>query len=244
MPNTHNTTQFEIVSDEMQEIIGYIPNWVTRWGITVLSCLLLILIFVSKYISYPDVLIAPAEILSKQQPFKASWFRSEQFMSYNLKTKENQVVKKGDTLLIEDNLKTHQTQVIVSPISGKVFLTKGYQENAKKQTIWVMPKINDFEVQLKVPIKKSGKVRVGQRVQISLDEYPANEFGYLEGKILDIIPIKIENAYRVNVALDKKLISNTGVSIPDQPNYIGSAEIISSEKSVLERIFGDIFRKS
>lgn len=239
MPNT--TTQFEIVSDEMQEIIGYIPSWITRWGITVLSFLLLILLFVAQYISYPDILIAPAEILAKQQPFKASWFRSEQFMTYQLKVKENQQVARGDTLLIEENLKTHQKQAILSPIAGKVFLTKGYQDNARKQTIWVMPNIEDFEVQLRVPIKKSGKVRAGQKVQISLEEYPANEFGFLHGKITHIIPIKIENVYRVNVVLDNKLVSNTGVSIPQQPSYMGNAEIISTEKSVFNRIFGGLF---
>jgi hypothetical protein len=229
--------QFERSSEDIQEIIGIIPPWIIRWGITVALCLLFCVLLVSNFIRYPDVIMATSELVANEQPYKISWYRSEENVTYTTRVSDNQVVKKGDTLLIENNVRTKKQTAALTPFSGRVFLTKGYKNNAEKQTIWVTQKITGYNVVLLLSINQSGKVRVGQKVQISLSEYPRNEFGYLEGTISSVIPVKIEGSYRVYVSLPKKLVTNVGYSIPDQPSFSGSAEILTSERSVFQRIF-------
>lgn len=229
--------QFEKPSEDIQEIIGIIPNRIVRWGMTVALFLLMCVLLVSHYIRYPDVILAESELIADEQPYKVSWFQSEDNVFYTRKVKENQLVNKGDTLLIEEDLKSHERHVTTSPFAGRVFLTKGYKNNAEKQTIWITQKITGYNVVLLLSINQSGKVREGQRVQINLDEYPRSEFGYLEGKIINIVPVKIEGFYRVYVKLDHGLVTNIQYSVPDQPKFSGKAEILTNNRSVLQRIF-------
>lgn len=231
------TIQFEVVSEDIQEIIGIIPNWIIRWGITVALFLLICVFVVANMIRYPDLIFATSELVANEQPYKVSWYRSEDQVVYDVKVADNQLVEKGDTLLIERDLRSSKELSTVSPFSGRIFLTKGYKTNAEKQTIWITQKIYNYSVMLFLEINRSGKVKVGQKVQINLEEYPRSEFGYLEGKISNIIPVKIENSYRVYVALDHGLVTNTGYSIPEQPNFSGKAEILTNNRSVLQRIF-------
>ncbi|MCF0064399.1 HlyD family secretion protein [Dyadobacter chenwenxiniae] len=229
--------QFERPSEDIQEIIGIIPNRIIRWGITVALFLLLCVLLVSHYIRYPDVILAESELIADEQPYKVSWYQSEDNVVYTKKVKENQFINKGDTLLIEENLRSHEHHVTVSPFSGRVFVTKGYKDNSEKQTIWIAQQINGYSVILLLSINQSGKVKVGQRVQINLDEYPRSEFGYLEGKIMNIVPVKIEGFYRVSVELNQRLVTNIKYDIPDQPRFSGKAEILTNNRSVLQRIF-------
>lgn len=237
MPINHN--EFEIVSDEIQQIIGQVPKWITRWGITVLFSLLIIILIVGNFVKYPTILNAQSEIIAKERPTKVDWFNEETLL-YTEVVKEGQKVKIGDSLLIENNLKTNKVSVITSPIEGEISLTRGYKTNANTHVIWIIPKSSNYSVLLKVPIQKAGKVKVGQEVKINLDEYPVNEFGFLSGKVIDVMPIAMEGTYRVNVALNNKMMTNVGVIIPAKPNYYGNAEIISDNVSIVQRLFKGI----
>ena len=234
MPNNHN--QYEIVSDEIQQIIGQVPKWITRWGITVLFSLLIIVLAVGNFVEYPSILNAESEIMANERPTKVDWF-NEEHLIYTEVVKDGQKVSIGDSLLIENNLKTNKISVITSPIKGEISLTRGYKSNANTHVIWIIPQSKIFNVLLKVPIQKSGDVKVGQEVKINLDEYPVNEFGFLSGKVTDIMPIAMEGTYRVNVKLNNKMVTNLGMAIPAKPNYLGNAEIISEKMSIVQRIF-------
>lgn len=45
----------EIRSTEVQEIMGHVPHWMIRWGITLFFSLIVLLVFISYFIKYPDV---------------------------------------------------------------------------------------------------------------------------------------------------------------------------------------------
>lgn len=58
----------ELPSDEMQEIISYVPHYVVRWGIGSFLIVLFILLIVSWMVHYPDVVNAPFRLTSKNAP--------------------------------------------------------------------------------------------------------------------------------------------------------------------------------
>lgn len=60
--------RFELRSEEVQDILSYIPHWIIRWGITVLFLTLLILISVSGIIKYPDSISASIVLTTKNPP--------------------------------------------------------------------------------------------------------------------------------------------------------------------------------
>jgi len=59
---------FELRSEEVQDILSYIPHWVIRQGITVIFITLLMLIVTAWIIKYPDLVSARIVVTTRQPP--------------------------------------------------------------------------------------------------------------------------------------------------------------------------------
>ena len=46
--------EIELRSEEVQEVMGQIPAWIVRWGITILFIVVLALLVGSYFFRYPD----------------------------------------------------------------------------------------------------------------------------------------------------------------------------------------------
>jgi hypothetical protein len=228
-------------SDEIQEIIGYVPHWVIRWGVSVIFITLTIILITSMMIQYPDTLTANALINAREQPQKITWYTTEPGIAYEPKVKDAQKVSVGDTLVIERNQKLGTETAYKAKVSGRTYLLKGIENKPKAWMLLVVPKVVNFEVQLKLPVYGAGKVKKGQRVLVKLDAYPHDEFGFLEGEISEFVPVAIDNYYRANVKLTNGLVTNVGKTLPIQPLLQGSAEIMLDNKRLSHRIFGTLF---
>jgi hypothetical protein len=228
-------------SDEMQEIIGYVPHWVIRWGVSVILISLTIILLTSVMVRYPDTLTAKALINAREQPQRITWYTTDPEVTYESKVKDAQNVRVGDTLVIENDHKTNHISPIISKVSGRTYLLKGVENKPKAWMLLVVPKVVNFEVQLRLPIYGAGKVKKGQKVLVKLDAYPHDEFGFLEGIITEMVPVAIDNYYRANVRLTNGLITNEGKTLPIQPLLQGSAEIMLDDKRLSTRIFGTLF---
>ena len=61
----------QIRSDEVQEIISAVPSWMIRWGITLIFGLILMLVSLSWFIKYPDIIFGNAILTtSRKTSFK------------------------------------------------------------------------------------------------------------------------------------------------------------------------------
>lgn len=65
MPNNRDVSYH---SEPVQEIMGTIPSWITRWGITVLASVFLLIIIGSCIIKYPQTVQAAISITSDYPP--------------------------------------------------------------------------------------------------------------------------------------------------------------------------------
>jgi HlyD family secretion protein len=59
---------FEIRSQEVQELLGHVPRWIVRWGTIVIFLILIILFVFSKTLSYPDVIHSQIQLTSNIPP--------------------------------------------------------------------------------------------------------------------------------------------------------------------------------
>jgi multidrug resistance efflux pump len=66
----YNNTSFELRSEEVQEILTRVPNWLIRWGSLLILVILLILFFVSWLIKYPDIISTQIVITTNVPPQK------------------------------------------------------------------------------------------------------------------------------------------------------------------------------
>lgn len=233
-------TQRRTHSDEIQEIIGQIPSWIVRWGMTAIGLVIAILIFCSFYVRFPDTLLVEAFISAQDQPFKVSWFKDgpQEHVVY---VKEGQMVSIGDTLLVERNLVDNSRIPLVSAIEGKVAFQQGTANNPSASVITVYPPIREMRTKVYLPPDSYGKIQVGQRVLIRLNAYPAEDFGMLQGTMVALSGSPDDGRYQANVKLRQGLTTIEGQKIPEQYVLSGNAEIILRDKSIFSRVFGNLF---
>jgi hypothetical protein len=55
-------------SDDMQDIITAVPAWILRWGITLFFTILVLLLSMSAFIKYPDIVKTQLKITSPDMP--------------------------------------------------------------------------------------------------------------------------------------------------------------------------------
>ncbi|MFK5878303.1 MAG: HlyD family efflux transporter periplasmic adaptor subunit [Flavobacteriaceae bacterium] len=60
----------ELRSEQVQEILTAVPNWMIRWGNTLLLFLLLMLLFISWFVKYPDIIATEAVVTTEIPPEK------------------------------------------------------------------------------------------------------------------------------------------------------------------------------
>jgi len=93
--------KIELRSEEFQEVLGSVPPWILRWGITVLAIVVVVLLIGSAVIEYPDVI--PAQIVLTGSTPPAALVAHASGKIKQLYVKDNQEVKTGDYLAVIDN---------------------------------------------------------------------------------------------------------------------------------------------
>jgi multidrug efflux pump subunit AcrA (membrane-fusion protein) len=142
--------------------------------------------------------------------------------------------------------------VLKSSIDGEVSFLSFWNENQTvnqgDQVFTIIPTGNNsFIGKIKAPAQNSGKIKIGQAVNIRLANYPYTEFGMLEGNIksISLVPDN-EGFYLIDVALPEKLITTYNKEIAFKQEMTGTAEIITEDLRLIERFFyqlKNIFKK-
>jgi multidrug resistance efflux pump len=95
----------EIRSEAVQEIMGYIPRWIIRWGITVIFAVVILILIGSYFFKYPDII--PAQItLTTEHPPSTLVARSSGKIT-ELFVQDKQKVQEGDPIAIIENATNH-----------------------------------------------------------------------------------------------------------------------------------------
>lgn len=153
---------------------------------------------------------------------------------------------------LENAIKLWQkTYVIVTPISGYVNMMSVWSKNQNvtvgELIMIVMPKPPVESIgKAKFPAIGAGKIQIGQRVITRLNNYPDEEFGFIEGIVSNIsdIPDKDGN-YIVEIKYPNNLRTSCGKNLPQTKQILGNAQILIKDKRLIENFiqpFEKIFR--
>jgi len=133
--------------------------------------------------------------------------------------------------------------ILQSDIDGKVSFLNFWDANqfvSQGDLVFtIIPSENSsFIAKLKTPAQNSGKIKMGQKVNLKIENYPDTEFGVLNGivKNVSIIPDK-NGLYIVDVELPKVLLTSYNIEIEFKQEMRGSAEIITEDLRLIERFF-------
>lgn len=133
--------------------------------------------------------------------------------------------------------------VLKSSIDGTVSFQDFWGENqfvnAGSNIFSVLP-INRSNLvgKLLLPAQNAGKVAVGQKVFIKLDNYPYQQYGVLIGEVLNFsISPNDENNYTVFISLPNGTLTSYNKTFDFTQELLGNAEVITEDLSVAERLF-------
>lgn len=152
-----------------------------------------------------------------------------------------------------DNIKSWELKYVFrAPFAGRVQFLKFWNENqfiqSGEQVFTIIPKMNKVFGEVNVPTLGAGKVKIGQEVIVKLDNFPYHEYGSIKGLVSSISlstnTTKTEKgeveSYMVIVNFPKQLKTNYGAKIDAKLDAKGSAEIITNDRKLIQRLFDNL----
>ncbi|MBS1599967.1 MAG: HlyD family efflux transporter periplasmic adaptor subunit [Bacteroidetes bacterium] len=241
MANETGDKDLILRSREIDDIIGKPPHWLIRWGIGIFFFVLILVIALSALVRYPETIITSFKISSTKATENIVPETGGKIA--RLFVKEGSYVHTNDTLFI---LKTgtgtngNGQLIFTAPVEGAVNFTNPLQENQKViegQTLFcIMPAGGSQLATIYVGKPEVSKLKPGQRIILKLTDYPFEEYGSINGMIDYISDVYADSVYYVKVALPTGLKTNYGKIIPYKEGLSGSAEIIISEKKLINKL--------
>lgn len=298
--------EIELRSEEVQEVMGQIPGWIVRWGITILFIVVLALLVGSYFFTYPDM-VETEMTLTSRDPVVEVVARSSGKIS-ELYVSNGQEVKSGAPLaVIENTAKTddvfrlkkllarykeeperlnyyllqdmwllgdiqsaymslaskdisardyrasvgqllasiHSWEMaycLMAPAEGKVqlLLQEAPNQYLSSGNIFarIVPKEGESWMgRALLPLQRSGKVKVGQRVIVRFTNFPDQEFGIVNGRLSSVSLVPSEDNYMIEIVFPGGLITNYGKCLPVFYEMKATAEIVTDDSRLIERFF-------
>ena len=106
--------EIELRSEQVQEILEKVPHWMIRWGNTLVLLLLVMLLFITWFVKYPDIINAEAVVTTKIPPQKEYAKTSGTFDA--ILVENNQIVIRNQPLAIIENNANYKDVLQLSAI--------------------------------------------------------------------------------------------------------------------------------
>ena len=183
---------FELRSEEVQDILTKVPNWMIRWGTVLIFVIIMMLFFVSWFVKYPDVVTAEIVITTNIPPEKIVSKTSGRIEAILIKNKS--IVAKNSTLAIIENTANYKDVFLLKSIVDqynvndpkKIFpftLLKNTQLGEIESTYSVFQKeyqtqklnhdLEPFEIENRAQV--SEKIQIKERLDILQQQKMLNE---------------------------------------------------------------------
>jgi len=218
-------------------------------------------LFESETIAEIELEQKKSEMLKKKSVFEASRAGlsdtkikigelKAQILDYQLQFQQDSSTFKLNLRESFDNLVSQidiweQNYLIRASINGIATFTRFWSENQNvvtgEKVVSIVPYDSTNIIgKMLMPIKGSGKVEVGQRVNIKFFNYPYMEFGMVKGVISNISTVPADNLYSVEVSLPNGLTTNYGIELNFNQKMKGVGEIITDDIRFIVRVIRPI----
>jgi multidrug resistance efflux pump len=132
--------------------------------------------------------------------------------------------------------------IITSPIEGIVSYFNYWSNNQNikrgEEVFTILPDSSSVYIgKALLPIQNTGKLRLGQKALVKLENYPHAEFGILTGVVKHISSIPKQGFYAIELSFAQPLKTSTGLELRLKDELAGEVEIITEDLRILERVF-------
>lgn len=131
--------------------------------------------------------------------------------------------------------------LLISPIEGIVSFTSFWSANQSvvkdEPVINIVPvETGSFLGRINLKMQRSGKVKIGQLVNIQLSGYPYLEYGMVKGVVKSKSLVPAGDAYIIEIELPDGLTTLYGKKLDFTQNMQGTVEIITEDIRLLQKI--------
>jgi HlyD family secretion protein len=153
--------------------------------------------------------------------------------------------------LTQARLKT-AGQTITAPVSGKIYdmqMTLGERSVSPGQELLsILPDDEDLLLEVKVLNRDIGFIAEGMRAKVKLATFPFQEFGIIDGEVVQVSPNAIADkdlgpVFKTKVKLKQKQIAVHNQPVALTPGMAATAEIVTRQRSVLTFLLEPITRR-
>ena len=145
-----------------------------------------------------------------------------------------------------NSLKSWENRYLIkSTNDGSVLLGKGWSINNRVSVgDTICSVISEYKGHPKGHIKLSqhqvADIAIGDKVNIELSKFSSHTYGYLLGEVSSVSYVPSNKTYAVEVELPDGMYTTSKLEVDYEVGLVGKAEIITSSRSILSRIFGQI----
>ncbi|HET6230298.1 MAG TPA: HlyD family efflux transporter periplasmic adaptor subunit [Longimicrobiaceae bacterium] len=139
-----------------------------------------------------------------------------------------------------------------SPVSGTASFFRDLHENqfvaAQEPLVAVLPSGGAIVGRVTLAGEGAGKVRIGQRVILHLDNFPYKEYGSVEGRVTRISQLGFEQTqgqqqafgYQAEVTLPRGLVTTYGRRLAFTQEMRGEVQVVTEDIRLIGRVFNQI----
>lgn len=226
-------------SSAVQEILGLVPNWMIRWGNTLILFLIIGAFSISYFVKYPTTITCKVALSTAESTENLYAGIDGTFSKLNVP--DGARVNSEELLGI---INASGVEMLVkSKTSGRVYFVDfwkiGLSVERGDLLFRIVPSNHGFFTgKLKVPMNQTAKIKKGQQVRIYLSESDMLEYDIVQGVVQNISTVPDADGFLlVEVKLGEKLVTINDKEIIYAPGKIGKAEIIVEELRLIERFF-------
>jgi hemolysin D len=146
-----------------------------------------------------------------------------------------------------------QQRYLVAPVDGTILLlqprNQGEVVPAGQSIAEIAPQGKPLILSAMLPSQEAGFVKVGMTVRLKMDAYPYQDYGVIEGKVLNVSAdskshpqsgVPMGSFYRVDISLSRQGVYDRGQLLHFRPGQTATAEIVTRRRQILEAMLEPI----
>lgn len=229
----------ELRSTVVQEILGIVPNWMIRYGNTLILFLIVGIFAISYFVKYPITVTTEVAVYTAVPAQNLYASIDGAFLKLNIQ--DGARVNSGDLLGIINN--NGEEVMLKSKLSGQVHFVDlwkiGRQIEPGDLLFRIVPyNHGPFIGKLKVGPDQVTKIKNGQLVRIYLSEDMMLKNDIIESVVQKVITVPDKDGFHsIEVIIGKELVTIADKAISYQPGLKAKAEIIVEDLRLIEHFF-------
>lgn len=135
-----------IFTDDVDEIMGTVPNWITRWGISYIFVIISTMLIISNFIKYPETIKSELKISSINPPQSIKTKKSGKLVKYFVN--QGQIVKKDKLLAVIESVADYKEVLYLESKLKQIHLLAVNQNYNQIDSISIDSIMNIGEIQI------------------------------------------------------------------------------------------------